>query len=453
MFKTIQQIHFIGIGGSGMSGIAEVLLNLGYKVTGSDLKSTDVTERLARLGAKIFYGHRAENVGRAQVVVTSTAVRNENPEVICSREHKIPVIPRIEMLAEIARLKYTIAVAGTHGKTTTTSMIAAILQEGGLDPTFIVGGKVLHLQSGAKVGQGDFMVAEADESDGSFLKLSPTIGIITNIDNDHLDYHKTFKNLKKAFVEFGNHIPFYGCMIVCLEDPQVQSILPALKRRVVTYGFSANADYAATKVKGDASGSQYTLMRNGKELGRVHLKVSGKHNVLNSLGAFACGAEIHIPFDKIARALAGFESVGRRLEMKATKNGVIWIDDYGHHPTEIRATLSALREKFPKKKLVVLFQPHRYSRTKILQKDFGLSFKDADEVLLMPIYAAGEPPIAGVSSKNLVPLIKKTGAKVTLLNGDALPIINKHITPETVFLTLGAGDVWKTGEKLFGLVK
>ncbi len=357
------------------------------------------------------------------------------------------------MLAEIARLKYTIAVAGTHGKTTTTSMIAAAFQEGGLDPTFIVGGKVLHLQSGAKVGGGDFMVAEADESDGSFLKLSPTIGIITNIDNDHLDYYKTFSNLKKAFTQFGNHIPFYGCMIVCLEDPNVRAILPELKRRVVTYGFNENADYAARNVNSNEKGSQYTLLRNGKELGRVHLNVSGRHNVLNSLAAFACGTEINIPFEKIARALGVFVSVGRRLEQKATKNGAIWIDDYGHHPTEIRATLSALREKFPRKNLVVLFQPHRYSRTKILKKDFGLSFKDADLVLLMPIYAAGEAPIAGITSKCLVPHIKKTGIKVTLLNGNILAAVEKHIAPDTVILTLGAGDVWKTGEKLFGLVK
>ncbi len=453
MFKTIQNIHFIGIGGSGMSGIAEVLLNLGYKVSGSDMKSTDVTERLVKLGAVIHYGHKAENASRAQVVVTSTAVQSSNPEVLYAREHKIPVIPRIEMLAEIARLKYTIAVAGTHGKTTTTSMTAGVLQEGGLDPTFIVGGKVLHLQSGAKVGGGDFMVAEADESDGSFLKLSPTIGIITNIDNDHLDYHKTFDKLKKAFVEFGNHIPFYGCMIVCLEDANVRAILPELKRRVVTYGFTEKADFCAADVKSDESGSEYTLIKNGKTLGRVKLTVSGKHNVLNSLAAAACGMEINVPFERITRALASFVSVGRRLEQRGTKNGALWIDDYGHHPTEVRATLAALREKFRKKKLIVVFQPHRYSRTKILQKDFGRSFTDADLVLLMPIYAAGEKPIAGITSKCLVPLIKKAGTDVVLLNGDAAAEIRKHLTPDSVVLTLGAGDVWKTGEKLFGLVK
>ena len=453
MFKTIQRIHFIGIGGSGMSGIAEALLNLGYKVSGSDMKSTDVTERLSRLGADIHYGHKAENASRAQVVVTSTAVQSSNPEVVYARKHKIPVIPRIEMLAEIARLKYTIAVAGTHGKTTTTSMTAGVLQEGGLDPTFIVGGKVLHLQSGAKVGGGDFMVAEADESDGSFLKLSPTIGIITNIDNDHLDYYKTFDKLKKAFIEFGNHIPFYGCMIVCLEDPNVRAILPDLKRRVVSYGFGEKADYRAVDLKSDHSGSQYTLMKSGKIMGRVRLGVSGRHNVLNSLAAAACGDEVGIPFEKISRALESFVSVGRRLEQRGSKNGALWIDDYGHHPTEVRATLAALRERFPEKKLVVVFQPHRYSRTKILRKDFGQSFKHADLVLLMPIYAAGESPIPGITSKCLVPHIQKTGTKVTLLNGDVLATIQKHIEPDSVILTLGAGDVWKTGEKLFGLVK
>src|SRR3989338_881310 len=292
MFKTIQKIHFVGIGGSGMSGIAEVLVNLGYKVTGSDLKQSDVTDRLQGLGAEIFYGHRKQNVGETQVVVTSTAVRKDNPEVKQALKLKIPVIPRIEMLAELARLKYTIAVAGTHGKTTTTSMVAAIFQEAGWDPTFIIGGLVKHLGSGAKLGSGEFLVAEADESDGSFLKLSPAVGIITNIDDDHLDYYQTTQRLKDAFIQFANRVPFYGMAIVCADD-----------------------------------------------------------------------LELNVPFEKIARALGNFESVGRRFEKRGEKNGAVWIDDYGHHPTEIRAVMQALRERYPDKTIVAAVQPHRYSRT------------------------------------------------------------------------------------------
>lgn len=451
MFKTIQNIHFVGIGGSGMSGIAEVLLNLGYRVSGSDLKETEVTARLAKLGARVFYGHKAENVGEAQVVVTSTAVKPDNPEVVDAVKRKISVVPRIEMLSEIARLKYTIAVAGTHGKTTTTSMTAAILQEAGWDPTFIIGGRVKHLESGAKLGSGEFMVAEADESDGSFLKLSPAVAIVTNIDNDHLDYYKTIKNLKAAFTQFANRVPFYGCAIVCSEDPGVKSILPNLVRRVITYGMEPTDDYRAIQITAGSAVNEYYLLKKGKNLGKIALKVSGKHNILNSLAACACGLELGISFDKIASALAGYENVGRRLEKRGERNGAVWIDDYGHHPTEIRAVLQALRERFPDKKLVVLFQPHRFSRTKILLKEFGRSFKAADEVILLPIYPAGEKPIPGVDSKNLIPLIKKSGVSARLQNGKAADL-SKHLRPDTVFLTLGAGDVWKTGQKIFAPV-
>lgn len=432
-----------------MSGIAEVLLNLGYKVSGSDLKQSEVTERLGQLGATICYGHREKNVGNAQVVVISTAVNQNNPEVVYSRKNKIPVIPRIEMLAEIARLKYTIAVAGTHGKTTTTSMVATILQEGGLDPTFIVGGKINHLQSGAKLGRGEFLVAEADESDGSFLKLPPTISIITNIDNDHLDYYGTVKNLHKAFIEFANRVPFYGCTIVCMDDPGVRMVLPNLSRRIVTYGINSESDFFARDVSSTESGTQFTLLHHGKFLGSVRLKVSGRHNILNSLASIACGMELKIPFKTIVAALSKHESVARRLEVKGEKNGTYWVDDYGHHPTEIKATLSALRDKYPGKKLVVLFQPHRYSRTKILAKEFGKCFSNADEVFLLPIYPAGEKPIAGVSSKNILASLKRNKIGATLLNGNQVNTLNDRIKPDSVFLTLGAGDVWKIGEKIF----
>lgn len=449
MFKTIQSIHFVGIGGAGMSGIAEVLINLGYKVSGSDLKETDVTARLKQLGASLHYGHKKENVGEAQVVVTSTAVKTDNPEVIFAREHKIPVIPRIEMLAEIARLKYTIAVAGTHGKTTTTSLVASILQEAGLDPTFIIGGKLKNLQSGAKLGQGDFMVAEADESDGSFLKLSPTYGIITNIDNDHMDYYKTEKNLFQAFVEFGNRVPFYGAMIICADDPGIKTIAHLLKRRVITYGLRSQADYQARNIAPGLHSTTFEVEYQGEILGKIELKLSGKHNVSNALAAVICGLELKVPFARIADALKDFENAQRRLEIKAEKNGAVWVDDYGHHPTEIRATISALREKFPDRKLRVLFQPHRYSRTKLLMNDFGKCFEGADEVLLLPIYAASEKPIPGVSSDKILSLLKKNKVEASLVSAESVSVLKSKAEPGSVMLTLGAGDVWKLGEKVF----
>ncbi|MBI3013235.1 MAG: UDP-N-acetylmuramate--L-alanine ligase, partial [Elusimicrobia bacterium] len=382
----------------------------------------------------------------------STAVQASNPEVRFAQKKKIPVIPRIEMLAELARLKYTIAVAGTHGKTTTTSMIASLLQGAGLDPTFVVGGKLNHLQSGAQLGHGEFLVAEADESDGSFLKLSPTLAVITNIDDDHLDFYGTMRNLKKSFIEFGNSVPFYGCTIVCAEDEGVQSILPELKRRVVTYGFSPEQDYSALRISFNG-GTQYTLRSHGAEMGRIRMDVAGNHNLLNSLAACACGIELGIPFEKIAPSLEKFHSVARRLEIKGQRKGTTWVDDYGHHPTEIKATISALRQKFPGKKVIVLFQPHRYSRTQILLKEFGKSFPDADKVFLMPIYPAGEKPIAGVSSKHLAAVLKKNGVNTVLMNGSqGSSFWEEQLGPDTVFLTLGAGDVWKAGQQIFAPV-
>ncbi len=449
MFKTIQQIHFVGIGGAGMSGIAEVLITLGYKVTGSDAKKTEVTERLEKMGAHIFYGHVSGNVGAAQVVVTSTAVKADNPEVVEAHARKVPVIPRIEMLAELARLKYTIAVAGTHGKTTTTSMLASILLEAGTDPTFIIGGKLNHLQSGAKLGGGEFLVAEADESDGSFLKLSPTFAIVTNIDNDHLDYYGSMKKLYSSFAEFTNRVPFYGCSILCADDAGSARILGQVRRRLLTYGTKPGPDFVAENIKASPEGSAFTVVKHETILGELKLKVSGRHNVLNAMAACVCALELSIPFDLIASALAKFENVQRRLEHKGVKNGAVWVDDYGHHPTEIRATLSALREKYPDRRLVVLFQPHRYTRTKLLLKEFADSFSDASEVALLPIYPAGEKPIPGVSSDKLVPLLKKKGVKVVLLKDGKADRLADRIEAGTVLVTLGAGDVWKSGQKLF----
>jgi UDP-N-acetylmuramate--alanine ligase len=449
MFKKIQHIHFVGIGGAGMSGIAEVLVNLGYKVSGSDLKESEVTQRLKSLGASIFIGHQAQNMEGAHVIVTSTAVDIKNPEVKGAREKGIPVIPRIEMLAEIARLKYTIAIAGTHGKTTTTSMVGAVLQAGGLDPTVVVGGRLKHLNSGARLGQGDYLVAEADESDGSFLKLSPTLAVITNIDNDHLDYWHTFDKIEEAFVTYANRVPFYGCVIVCLDDPHVKEQVPRMTRRVVTYGTSTAALLKAQNIVVDTGGTSFDVTESGQAIGKVRLGVPGKHNVLNSLAAIAVGLELSIPFSQIAQGLASFEGVGRRMEMKGESQGITYIDDYGHHPTEIRATVAALRERYPKRRLVVVFQPHRYSRTQQLYKEFSESFKDADAVHLMDIYPAGEKPIKGVTTDLILKPLQKKHSSAQALPASTTPEkFRAQLATGDVVLTLGAGDVWKWGEHL-----
>jgi len=439
----------VGIGGAGMSGIAEILLNLGYKISGSDLKESDVTRRLAALGARVSIGHAAENCTDAQVVVTSTAVAGDNPEVTAAKEKGVPVIPRIEMLAEIARLKYTIAVAGTHGKTTTTSMVAAVLAEGKLDPTVIVGGRLKHLNSGAHLGKGEFLVAEADESDGSFLKLSPALAIITNIDNDHLDYYGTFDRICDAFVQYAGKVPFYGCVIACVDDPFVQKNLPRMTRRVVTYGFSAGALCRAEHLETSEAGCSFDVVYEGKSVGRFRLKLTGKHNVLNALAAVSAGMELGVAFESMSKGLAGFEGVGRRMEFKGEKRGIIFIDDYGHHPTEIRATLSALRDRYRKRRLVVLFQPHRYSRTQTLWKDFAGSFKNADKVFLLDIYPAGEKAIPGVSSDLIFQGLKAAHPDAVVLPAPVdVNVLEAHLEEGDVVLTLGAGDVWKLGEQL-----
>jgi UDP-N-acetylmuramate--alanine ligase len=449
MFKKIQRIHFVGIGGAGMSGIAEVLLNLGYKVSGSDLKATDVTRRLAKLGVTVYIGHEAAHIEGAQVVVTSTAVAADNPEVLSAQARGVPVIPRVEMLAEVARLKYTIAIAGTHGKTTTTSMVAAVLQAGGLDPTVIVGGRIKHLDSGARLGQGDYLVAEADESDGSFLKLSPALAIITNIDNDHLDYYGTFERIGDAFVQYANRVPFYGCVIACLDDPEVSKQIPRMKRRVLTYGTVPATQVRAQEIRPESDGSSFDAFDGTQRLGRVWLQVPGRHNVLNALAAIAVGEELGIPFEKIAQALKDFEGVGRRLEVKGEARGILMIDDYGHHPTEIRATLAALKERYPNRRLVVLFQPHRYTRTQALCQEFARCFDQADRVYILDVYAAGEKPIAGVSSDLIVQALQKTHpATRALATGSTPERLKEELRPGDVVLTLGAGDVWKWGEQL-----
>lgn len=446
MFKKIQHIHFVGIGGSGMSGIAEVLLNLKYRVTGSDLKKTDVTEHLRKLGAKIYIGHRASNVNGANVVVTSTAVSRANPEVVAAYSKKIPVIPRVEMLAELARLKYAVTIAGTHGKTTTTSLAALVLQKGGLDPTVVIGGRLKNLKSGAKLGRGEFLVAEADESDGSFLKLAPTVTVVTNIDNDHLDYYGTIDNIKAAFVKHINMVPFYGCAILCADDANVREILPQVKRRYLTYGFNNGSDFTAANIRPSGVGNRFKVVFRGKTLGTVALRSPGRHNILNSLAAAAVGVELGIPFAKISSALGSFAGVGRRLEIKGSKKGVTVIDDYGHHPTEIRATIKAVKDGWPRHRLVVLFQPHRYSRTKHLHREFGSAFSLADTVKVLDIYSAGEKPLPGVTSALIVDGIRGRGGVAERFTG--LDGLLPKLESGDIVLTLGAGDVWKTGEEL-----
>ena len=429
-----------------MSGIAEVLLTLGYKVSGSDLKESDVTAHLKKLGAKVSIGHKAENIEGVDVVVTSTAVAQDNPEVVAARKNKIPVIPRVEMLAELARMKYAVTIAGTHGKTTTTSLTSLVLAKGGLDPTVVIGGRLKNLKSGAKLGKGEYLVAEADESDGSFLKLSPTIAVVTNIDNDHLDYYGTIENIKQAFVKHINSVPFYGCSIVCSDDGNVREIMPQIKRRCLTYGLKNTPDYAAKDIKPVDFGCEFDAYNNGKKLGRIRLNVPGIHNVLNSLAAIAVGMELGVSFKDISSALNDYAGVGRRLEIKGDKNGILVIDDYGHHPAEIRVTLEAIKSNWPGRRLVTLFQPHRYTRTQSLCKEFGDALKLSDDVKLLEIYSAGEKPIEGVSNKLIFENMKDKGARVEYFQ-DVDRLVSQ-LKAGDIVLTLGAGDIWKIGEEI-----
>ncbi len=451
MLRKIQRIHFVGIGGSGMSGIAEVLLSLGYAVSGSDLRRSAVTDRLATLGALIALGHDASHVGAAHVVVTSTAVNATNPEVVEARRAGIPVIPRAEMLAELMRLKYGVAVAGSHGKTTTTSMVAAVLDKGGLDPTVIVGGRLQHLGSGARVGKGDFLVAEADESDRSFLKLTPTVAVVTNIDREHLDTYRDLADIQEAFLGFMNKVPFYGAAVLCLDDAPVQDVLPRVERRVLTYGRSPQASVSARDVVLGPSGSSYTASAATTPLGTITLAVPGAHNVVNSLAAVAVGLDLGIPFDQIREGLSSFTGVDRRFQKRGEAGGVLVIDDYGHHPTEVRATLETLRGLAGSRRTVVLFQPHRFTRTQALWDDFGRAFHLADVLLLTDIYPAGEEPIPGVTAEALALAIGEKGHRNVAYAGDlksAAGRLAEEAREGDVVLTLGAGGVWTAGEDL-----
>ncbi|MBI3292768.1 MAG: UDP-N-acetylmuramate--L-alanine ligase [Elusimicrobia bacterium] len=446
MFKRIRRIHLVGIGGSGMAGIAEILLSLGYQISGSDLQVSEETQRLAQLGATVMIGHRPEHVEQAQVVVVTSAARPDNPEVVAAQARHIPVIPRAEMLAELARLKYSITIAGTHGKTTTTSLIALALEGGGLDPTVIIGGRLKGLGSGAQLGRGDYLVAEADESDGSFLKLSPTIAVVTNIDDDHLDFFKTMERLREAFLAYMNRVPFYGCAVVCHDDAEARALLPQVTRRTVTYGLQTPSDFMARRLERDGLGSRCEVVHRGQPLGQLHLRVPGQHNVLNALAAVAAAAELEVPFERAAAGLASFTGVGRRLEIKGEVGGIVVLDDYGHHPTEIRATLSAIREHWPNRRLVVLFQPHRFSRTRLLHQAFGPAFQVADVVRIMEIYPAGERPIPGVSAQLILQAVQASHPDAQLFTGaNGLDGLQEMLRPGDLLLTLGAGDVWKVG--------
>jgi UDP-N-acetylmuramate--alanine ligase len=452
MYKRSYHIHFIGIGGIGMSGIAELLLNIGHRVSGSDLTESEITRRLETLGAKIYYGHASQHVADAEVAVVSSAVAPDNPEVVAAeKDYHIPVIKRAEMLAELMRLKYAVLVAGAHGKTTTTSMVGTVMAEGGLDPTVVIGGRLNAWGTNAKLGQGDFVVAEADESDGTFLLYSPTISLVTNIDTEHLDYYKDLNEISETFLEFINQVPFYGLNILCLEDENIQSLLPRIKKRLVTYGFSAQADFQARDVAFDGLNCSYTAAYRGTEMGRVNLPIPGWHNVLNSLAAVAVGHELEIPFSAICRGLQGMTGVQRRFQIKGEVNDITIIDDYGHHPTEIKAVLKTIAQSYPGRRRLVLFQPHRYTRTHALFDDFTTAFYQSDVLIVTDIYAASEPPIHGVHAEKLAAAIQQHGHGNTRYVPDHIDLVSLLVNEAQegdVILTLGAGNIWQTGEEL-----
>ncbi len=446
-----KRIHFIGIGGSGMSGIAEVLINEGYEVTGSDKSRSNVTEYLEKIGARIAYEHHAKNVDGCQVVVTSTAVKPDNVEVQSARKQTIPVIRRAEMLAELMRMKQGIAIAGTHGKTTTTSLVATVLAGGNLDPTVIIGGKLKSAGSHAKMGQSEFLVAEADESDGSFLKLTPTFAVVTTLDEEHMDFYKTLDNMKEAFLTFLNKIPFYGTSVLCLDEPNIQSLIPKLEKRFITYGLVSQGDYTARNIRVKGLDAQFDVFYLGDELGTIHSVAPGKHNVLNTLAAVAVGMELNLTFDTIAQSLKQFTGVQRRFEVHHNTDSLVVVDDYGHHPVEIEATLKTAKEVWPDRRLVVVFQPHRYSRTQTQMEHFWSAFNDSDHLIINDIFPAGEEPIEGIHSKGIVDGIRKFGhknAEHVATPKETLKRLSQILQPGDVFMTLGAGNVWELGRDL-----
>ena len=456
MYHKSKKIHFVGIGGIGMSGIAELLLDIGYKVSGSDLHTTAITEHLRALGGIIHQGHDEENIGEADVVVTSSAIPQNNPEVVAARARRIPVVQRAEMLAELMRLKkFGIAIAGSHGKTTTTSMVSWLLSQARLDPTIVIGGRVDSLGGNARLGAGEFLVAEADESDGSFLKLSPVLEVVTNIDTEHLDYYRDIDHIKETFLQFIAKIPFYGAAIVCLDDDNIAAILPEVSRRVITYGLTAQADYRGENLRFQDGRIHADVYHGQRFLGAIDVAPPGQHNIYNALATVAIGQELDISFAVIAQALRSFPGVQRRMQKKGEIMGVTVIDDYGHHPTEIRATLTAIKTAWPKKRLITLFQPHRYSRTQALAEEFHTCFHQADVLVMSEIYAASERPIAGVSSAGLLAEIERHGQKQTHFVAkveEMAAAVRPMLQENDLVLTLGAGNIVKVGEELLDLL-
>ncbi len=456
MFFKRQPVHFVGIGGVGMSGLAELLIELGYPVSGSDLKLSAATDRLARRGAKVFEGHSAAHLGEAKVLVVSSAVGADNPEIAEARRRAIPVIPRGELLAELMRLKYGIAIAGSHGKTTTTSMVGHILSDAGFDPTIVVGGRVASMGgSNARVGRSDFLVVESDESDGSFLKLSPILAVVTNIDREHLDHYKDIDQIRSAFEEFINKVPFYGAAVLCLDDENVQRILPAVNRRTITYGANAQVDLAISDANCGHFSSEFRLRFRRKDLGQFRLRLPGFHNVLNAAATVAVALELDVPPDRIREALAGFTGVDRRFQMRGQERGITVIDDYGHHPTEIRATLAAAKQCHYGRVLAI-FQPHRYTRTQALMDDFARSFNQADAVYVLDIYAASEKPIEGVTADLLAARMREFGHRRAQYVGsadEAVRAVLEEAKPGDVVMTLGAGNVWQAGDLILERLK
>jgi UDP-N-acetylmuramate--alanine ligase len=456
MFLKPQHVHFVGIGGIGMSGIAEVLLSLGYQVSGSDLRPSAITDRLQKLGARIHTGHEASHVSGAKAVVITSAVDQNNPEIVEARRLQIPIIPRGEMLAELMRLKFGIAIAGSHGKTTTTSMVAAILNAAGLDPTVVVGGRVAAMGgSNARIGKSQLLIVESDESDGSFLKLAPIIAVVTNIDREHLDHYAGIEDIRLAFTDFVNKVPFYGAAILCMEDPNIQKIFPNVRRRTITYGRTAQVDLEIRDVRLEANGSEFRIERDGSSLGQFRLNVPGIHNVLNATAALAVGLEMELNPEQIREGLAQFSGVDRRFTVRGVEHGVTVVDDYGHHPTEIKATLAAARLS-PFNQIRVLFQPHRFTRTEHLLDDFGTAFHQADDVYLLDIYAASEEEIAGVSGEALAEKLRSYGHRSvhfvpTLSEG--IDAIAAAAEPGDLIITLGAGSVSQAADRILEKLK
>ncbi len=455
MFGKVRKLHFVGIGGIGMSCIAEVLLNLGFQITGSDLQLSEVTRRLMKLGAIVSKGHRASQVGDADVVVISSAVNPDNPEVMEARRLKIPVIRRAEMLGELMRMKYGIGIAGTHGKTTTTSMVGLVLTEGGLDPTIIVGGKVKSLRASAKLGKGQYLVAEADEFDRSFLRLVPTIAVVTTLEAEHLDCYTNLDDIKGAFIEFVNKVPFYGTVILCLDEQSLQSIVPHIQPPLITYGLSAQVDIRGTNLVFRGLTSAFDLVVRGEKLGRLRVKAPGVHNVKNSLAAAAVGLELGLSFSTVKKALESFSGVYRRFEVKGEVDDVMVVDDYAHHPTEIQATLQAAKNGLGRRTIAV-FQPHLYSRTRDFCEDFGKSFFQSDILLVTDIYPAREKPIAGISGELVARAAREYGHRKVVYIQDKRKIatyLAAQVLPGDLVITLGAGDVHRIGEELIKLLK